>query len=53
MFKFTSLQVCKLETYEGCDLVPLITSSIGDSELIIHFQEARLFPNCKALSILL
>ena len=43
-----SLQVCKLETYEGCDLVPLVTSSIGDSELIIHFQEAyaRLFPNC-------
>ena len=35
-------------TYEGCDLVPLITSSIGDSELIIHFQEAyaRPFPNC-------
>ena len=34
--------------YEGCDLVPLVTSSIGDSELIIHFQEAyaRLFPNC-------
>ena len=35
-------------TYEGCALVPLVTSSIGDSELIIHFQEsyARLFPNC-------
>ena len=36
-------------TYEGCDLVPLVTSSIGDSEeVIIHFQEAyaRLFPNC-------
>ena len=35
-------------TYEGCDLVPLITSSIGDSEIIIHFQEAyaRLLPNC-------
>ena len=34
-------------TYEGCDLVPLVTSSTGDSELIIHFQEAyaRLFPN--------
>ena len=31
-----------------CVLVPLVTSSIGDSELIIHFQEAyaRLFPNC-------
>ena len=35
-------------TYEECDLVPLVTSSIGDSELIIHFQgaNARLFPNC-------
>ena len=35
-------------TYEGCALVPLVTSSIGDSELIIHFQEeyARPFPNC-------
>ena len=35
-------------TYEGCDLVPLVTSSIKDSELIMHFQEAnaRLFPNC-------
>ena len=35
-------------TYEGCALVPLVISSIGDSELIIHFQEAyaRLFPNC-------
>ena len=34
-------------TDEGCALVPLVTSSIGDSELIIHFQEAyaRLFPN--------
>ena len=34
--------------YEGCDLVPLVTSSIGNSELIIHFQEAyaRLFSNC-------
>ena len=29
-------------------MVPLVTSSIGDSELIIHFQEAyaRFFPNC-------
>ena len=27
-------------TYEGCDLVSLVTSSIGFSELIIHFQEA-------------
>ena len=28
-------------------MVPLVTSSIGDYELIIHFQEAhaRLFPN--------
>ena len=35
-------------TYEGYDLVPPVTSSIGDSELIIHFQEAyaRLFSNC-------
>ena len=35
-------------TYEGCDLFPLVTSSIGDSELNIHFQDAyaRLFPNC-------
>ena len=35
-------------TYEGCDLVPLVTSSTGDSELIIQFQEAyaMLFPNC-------
>ena len=35
-------------TCEGCALVPLVTSSIGDSELIIHFHEAyaRLFPNC-------
>ena len=35
-------------TYEGCDLVPLVTSSVGDSELIIYFQEAyaRLFSNC-------
>ena len=35
-------------THEGCDLVPLVTSSIGHSELIIHFQEAyaRFFPNC-------
>ena len=35
-------------TYEGCDLIPLVTSSIGNSELIIHFQEtyARSFPNC-------
>ena len=35
-------------TYEGCALVPLVTSSIGDSELIIHFQKAyaRLFPDC-------
>ena len=35
-------------TYEGCDLVPLVTSSVGNSELIIHFQEiyARFFSNC-------
>ena len=32
----------------GCDLVPLVTYSIGDSEQIIHFQEAyaRLCQNC-------
>ena len=34
-------------TYEGCALVPLVTSSIRDSELIIHFQEAYAkFQNC-------
>ena len=35
-------------TYEGCDLVPVVTFSVGDSELIISFQEAhaRLFSNC-------
>ena len=35
-------------TYERCNLLPLVTSSIGDSEFIIHFQEAYagLFPNC-------
>ena len=41
--------ICRCRsTYEGCDLVPLVTSSVGDSELIIHFQEgyARLFSNC-------
>ena len=29
-------------------MVPLVTSSVGDSELIEHFQEAyaRLFSNC-------
>ena len=33
---------------KGVILVLLVTSSIGDSELITHFQEAyaRLFPNC-------
>ena len=36
----TSEVICRYSTYEGCDLVPLVTSSIGDSELIIHFQEA-------------
>ena len=37
-----------MNTYEGCDSGPLVTSSIVGSELIIHFQEAnaRLFPNC-------
>ena len=35
-------------TYEGCDLVSPVTSSVENSELIIHFQEAyaRLFSNC-------
>ena len=47
----TSEVICRCRsTCEGCALVPLVTctSSIGDSELIIHFQEAyaRLFPNC-------
>ena len=45
----TSEVICRYRsTYKGCDLVPLVTSSIGDSELIIHFQEAsaRLFSNC-------
>ena len=33
---------------KGVILVTLVTSSTGDSELIIHFQQAcaRLFPNC-------
>ena len=41
--------ICRCRsTYEGCDLVPLVTASVRDSELIIHFQEAyaRLFSNC-------
>ena len=35
-------------TYEGSDLISLVASRIGDSELLVHFQEAyaRLFPNC-------
>ena len=35
-------------TYERCDLVPLVTSNLGNSELIIHFQKvyAKLFSNC-------
>ena len=35
-------------TCEGCALVLLLISSMGDSELIIHFQEAyaRLSSNC-------
>ena len=35
-------------TYEGCALVPPVTSSVGDFELIRHFQEkyATLFSNC-------
>ena len=41
---FHSLNMEKLATF----LVPLVTSSVGDSALIIHFQEAyaRLFSNC-------
>ena len=32
----TSEVICRCRsTYEWCDLVPLVTSSIGDSELII------------------
>ena len=45
----TSEVICRYRsTYGGCDLVPLVTSSIGDYELNIHFQEAyaRLFSNC-------
>ena len=45
----TSEVICRCRsTHEGYDLVPLVTSSIGDSEPIIHFQEAyvRLFSNC-------
>ena len=40
-------------TYEGCDLVRLVTSSIGDAEIIIHFKEAyaMLFPNCYKESV--
>ena len=41
--------ICRCRsTNEGCDLVPLVTSSVGDFELIIHYQEAytRLFSNC-------
>ena len=29
---------CK-STYQGRDLVPLVTSSVGDSELIIHSKK--------------
>ena len=45
----TSEVICScMSTYEGCDLVPLVTPNMGDSELIIHIQEAyaRLFSNC-------
>ena len=28
---------CCRSTYEGCDLIPLVNSSIEDSELILHF----------------
>ena len=54
----TSEVICRCRsTYEGCDLVPLVISSIGDSELFINFQEAsaRLFssPEPKAQGELL
>ena len=45
----TSEVICRCRsTNEGCDLIPLVTSSVGDSELIIHFQEsyAGFFSNC-------
>ena len=29
-----------MSTYEGCNWAPLVTARVGDSELIIHFQEA-------------
>ena len=36
----TSEVICRYRsTYEGCDLVPLVTSSVGDSEVIIHFKK--------------
>ena len=41
--------ICRCKSpHEECDLVPLVTFSVGDSELIILFQEAyaRLFSNC-------
>ena len=45
----TSEVICRYRSIcEGRALVPLVTPSIGDSELIINFQKAyaRLFPNC-------
>ena len=43
---------CCRSTNEGCDLVPLVTASIGDSELIIHFQEAYARPYSVKLAFL-
>ena len=45
----TSEVICRYRSpFEWCDLIPLFTCSIGDSELSLHFQEAytRLFLNC-------
>ena len=33
--------ICRcMSTYDGCSSAPLVTASVRDSELIIHFQEA-------------
>ena len=45
----TAEVICRCRsTFEGCDLVPLVTSIIGDSDLIILCQQAyaRFFSNC-------
>ena len=41
--------ICRCRsTYEGCGLIFVVTSSVGDSELTIEFQEAcvSFFSNC-------